>query len=479
VIVREKTSFSRRNLLKALAATSAVPVLSRCGKPPELAEVLILGAGISGLYAAWLLQQQGIDALVVEASDRIGGRLLTLDHLKGKPEAGGQSLDAMYARTLALAAELGVGTYPRKSFAPGFALHVNGELIASDKWADAGANRLQGEERAVLPHQLADFYLDRVSPLANLDDWLDPRFGDLDSRSLADELGRAGASPEALRLIEILYDGRGIDNVSALFACRKRLVAKMGGGRFFRIRGGSARLPEAITARLRREVHTRRAVREINLDAQGVECLCADGRRYRGRFALVSIPFSVLRRIVVRPQPPPEQWKIIDSLPYNRITQVKLAFRSRFWEQDGLPPAMITDQVFEKVFAVPAEDGELHELNCWIDGQRAAKLDDKESDPLGRMVIKEIAAARPAAAGQLEVLDVTSWGRNAYSLGAYHFWGPGQFSRFGAVARQPWGPVHWIGEHMAVLQQGIEGAMESAEREVLALLQRMGGAAAA
>jgi monoamine oxidase len=464
-------------LLKSLAATSALPVLSRCGSPPERAEILVLGAGIAGLYAAWLLQQEGIEALVIEASDRIGGRLLTLDHLKGAPEAGGQTLDAMYARTLALLGEFGIGTYPRKAYAPGFALHVNDTLLASDAWKDSPANRLQGEERGVLPQQLADFYLDRVSPLVHLDDWLKPEHRALDSRSLAAELARAGASPEALRLTEILYDGQGLDHMSALFACRKRLVAKAGGGQFFRIRGGSARLPEAIAARLPREVHRRRAVMEINTDPDGVECRCADGRRYQGRFALVSIPFPVLRQIILRPQPP--QWEIIRTLPYNKITQVKLAFRSRFWESDGLPPAMISDRPFEKVFAVPAQDGELNELNCWIDGQRAAKLDDREEHQIGRFVIQEIEAARPAARGQLDVLDVTAWGRNSYSKGSYHFWGPGQLTRFGDVARAPWGPVHWIGEHMSVLQQGIEGAMESAEREVLALLQRMGAAAAA
>jgi monoamine oxidase len=453
--------------------------LTRCGARPERAEVLVVGAGIAGLYAAWLLQQQGLEPLVIEASERIGGRLLTLDHLKGRPEAGGQTLDGLYARTLATLAEVGIGTYPRKVYVPGFTLHVNGELMHSEQWADSPANRLQGAERAVLPHQLADFHLDRVSPLVNFDDWLDAGHRELDNRSLAAELIRGGASPEAQRLTEILYDGRGLENISALFACRKRLVAKAGGGQFFRIRGGSARLPEAIAARLRREVHRGRAVRQIETDRDGVECLCADGRRYRGRFALVSIPFPVLRQMVLQPQPPPEQWGIIRILPYNRITQVKLGFRKRFWESDGLPPAMISDQLFEKVFAVPAEDGELHELNCWIDGEGAAKLDDHGEDGIGRLVLQEIAKARPAAAGQLEVLNVTSWGRNVHSEGAYHFWGPGQFSRFGTAARQPWGPVHFIGEHLGLLQQGIEGAMESAEREVLALLQRMTGVQAA
>jgi monoamine oxidase len=470
--VAARRALSRRAFTRALAATAAAPLLARCARSAEEVEVLVIGAGISGLYAAWLLQQQGLAPLVIEASDRVGGRLLTLDHLRGAPEAGGQTLDAMYARTLAVLGELGIGTYPRRSYAPGFALDINGELLDSARWADAGANRLEGPERPVLPQQLADFWLDRGSPLASLDDWMRPQFRDLDGRSLAGELGRLGASAEALRLIEILYDGRGLENMSALFAYRKRLVAKAGGGQFFRIRGGSERLPEAIARRLDREVRLRQAVAMIEVGSDGVECRCANGTRYRARFALCSIPWSVLREIVLSPAPP--QAQIIRELPYNKITQVKLGFRKPFWEDDGLPPAMISDRAFEKVFAAPAEDGSLNELNCWMDGQRAAKLDDWTSDRIGRFVIREITSARPAAAGNIEVLDITAWGQNSYAKGSYHFWGPGQVTRFGDTARRPWGPVHWIGEHVAILQQGIEGAMESAEREVLALLERMG-----
>lgn len=465
-------AISRRRVTGALVATAALPVLARCTRPPEQAEVIVIGAGIAGLYAAWLLEQQGLAPLVLEASDRVGGRLLTLDHLRGAPEAGGQTLDALYARTLATLGELGIGTYPRKSFAPGFALAINGELTDSTRWSEAPGNRLAGAERAVLPHQLADFYLDRESPLGALDDWLRPALADYDRRSLGAELRRLGASPEALRLVEILYDGKGLENVSALFAYRKRLVAKVGGGQFFRIHGGSARLPEALAGRLKHEVRHRRAVAQIEVGPDWVECRCATGQRYRARFVLCSVPWSVLREVVLVPEPP--QAAIIRDLPYNKITQVKLAFRRRFWEDDGLPAATISDRPFEKLYAVPAEDGALNEINCWIDGQQAAKLDDWTTDRIGRFVMREVSAARPAAAGQLEVLDVTAWGQNSYALGSYHAWGPGQLSRYGELARRPWGGVHWIGEHMAVLQQGIEGAMESAEREVLAVLGRMG-----
>ena len=325
----------------------------------------------------------------------------------------------------------------------------------------------------MLPQQLADFYLDRTMPLTSLDDWMRPEARDFDSRSFAAELQRAGASAEAQRLIEILYDGRGLGNMSALFAYRKRLVAKSGGGQLIphprRQRAPARGLAKKLTARFSAAA----SVTRIDVNDDGVEVRCTNGTRYAARFALCSIPWSVLRGLALKPRPP--QWPLIRELPYNCITEVKLGFREPFWEADGLPPAMISDLPFEKVLAVPAEDGSLNELNCWIDGEGAAELDRRTPAKIGELMMQDIERARPAAAGKLEVLDVTSWGQNPFALGSYHFWGPGQITRYGEVARQPWGRLHWIGEHTAVLQQGIEGAMESAEREVLALLGRMSG----
>jgi monoamine oxidase len=464
---------SRRSLLRASMATAVAPFLPACGRGREPVRILVIGAGIAGLYAARLLEQQGLKPVVIEASERIGGRLLTLDHVPGRPEAGGQSLDAMYARALALISELGLEVYPRQAYLPGRAIFVNGELVHSARWAQAQSNRLAGDEREVLPHQLANYYLDQGNPLRNLVDWLDPRFGDCDTRTLADELRVAGASDEAMRLMDILYDGRGLANMSALFAYRKRMVARFGRGEWYRIRGGSQRLPESIANGLANEVRLGQQVVGIRAEADGVDVDCRDGTRYHADFVLSSIPFSVLRYIAMQPEPPAPQMAMIRSLPYNHITQIKLGFRSRFWEKDELPAAMISDSAFEKLAATPGEDRELHVLNCWIDGQRAAELDEYTDEQIGARVLTDIESARPAAAGQLEVLDVTAWGKNPYSRGCYHFWAPGQVRLYGESATRPWGRGHWIGEHVATLQQGIEGAMESAEREVLAVLRRL------
>lgn len=465
---------SRRRALQLLAGAAAAPVAAGCAGGPR-PDVLVAGAGIAGLYAAWLLEEQGVRVRVLEASGRVGGRLLTLRQLPGLPEAGGQTLDAMYARTFAACEQLGLQVYPRKPFAvPGRVVASRGALIAADRWAASPFNELSDRERALLPDELANFYLDAHNPLVNLDDWRRPGFAPFDARSLRDELRGQGASPAALEWIERLYDGLGIEQVSALFAYRKRLVAKFGGGQLFRISGGSEGLPEAMAARLRDDVRLTEEVVAITQRSDGVEMRCADGARHVAPLALVSIPFSVLRHVHLAPAPPPDLAELIATLPYNRITQVRLAFREPFWEADGLPPAMLGDGLFEKVFATPAESGELHELTAWLDGRGAERLDGLTEADIGRAVRHAVETARPAARGQLEVVSVTSWGRRRFSRGSYHFWAPGQVSRLGPALQRPWGGVHWIGEHTAELQQGIEGAMESAEREVANVLARLG-----
>ncbi|MBL8199503.1 MAG: FAD-dependent oxidoreductase [Chromatiales bacterium] len=471
---RTPRRLSRRRTLQLLAGAAVAPVVAGCagaGRP----DVLIAGAGIAGLYAAWLLEEQGVRVRILEASGRIGGRLLTLRRLPGLPEAGGQTLDAMYARTFAACEQLGLKVYPRKPYAiPGRVVASRGALIAADRWPRSPFNELDASERALLPDELVNHYLDAHNPLVNLDDWRRPEFAAFDSRSLRDELLAHGASPAALAWMERLYDGLGIEQVSALFAYRKRLVAKFGGGQMFRISGGSDGLTSAIAARLRDEPRLTEEVVAITQRRDGVELRCADGARHTAPLALVSIPFSVLRHAHLDPAPPPDLGELIATLPYNRITQVRMAFREPFWEADGLPPAMLGDGLFEKVFATPAENGELHELTAWLDGRGAERLDGLTEADIGRAVRRAVEAARPAARGQLEVVSVTSWGRRRFSRGSYHFWAPGQVARLGPAMQRPWGAVHWIGEHTAELQQGIEGAMESAEREVGNVLARLG-----
>jgi monoamine oxidase len=327
---------TRRELVAGLSALGLGAIARRAGAREET-DVIVLGAGLAGLYAATLLEELGVRTLVLEASDRVGGRLHTLDHLAGAPECGGQTLDAMYSRTLSLVQRLGLSTFERPRRGPA-TYAVGGAVFTADEWSTHRANPLRGAERAILPNRLYGHYLDRLNPLENLYDWRKPEFLRHDRRSVGQAVADAGASPEAMRFMDRWFDGAGLEAMSALFAYRKQRVAEFGRQAHYRISGGSARLPEAMAAALGQAPRLGHRVIGLRSGPDRVEVDCADGRRFAARYALVSVPFSVVRTWAVEPAMPPDLRMAVDRMPYNPITQVKVAFDAPFWEADGLPP---------------------------------------------------------------------------------------------------------------------------------------------
>lgn len=460
-------SLSRRTLLGAGAATLALPSAARAaGFAAETVDVVIAGGGLAGLYAARLLAAEGAKVVVLEGAADVGGRLKTLTHLPGSPEAGGQTIDAMYARVLRSISDLGLDTIPRVVAVPGDSIVAGGRAMSAKDWATSEANRLTGPARTLSPGRLYSHYLDAANPIPELADWRSPQFAGLDGKGVDRLLAGAGADAEARRLMQLWFDGGRMDGMSALFACRKRLVELFGANAFYRVKGGSQALPRAMAASLGDAVRTGSRVSAIVQDKAGVEMRTAEGRRYRGRFALVALPFPALRGVQMDSDVPAGLRRAIRELPYSRIVMVTLSVRRPFWEADGLPPAMYVDGWVQRVTATPGQDGVLHSLAVWLRGTPPA-LPDAE---LGAAVIAELARLRPATAGALALADVTRWDASAPSGGAYHYFAPGQMQTLFEPMREPWGRVRFAGEHLADMQQGMEGACEAAEREALGIL---------
>jgi monoamine oxidase len=181
-----------------------------------------------------------------------------------------------------------------------------------------------------------------------------------------------------------------------------------------------------------------------------------------------SLPLPVLREIAFDPPLPGAQAEALERTPTQAATQVYLAPKSKFWEQDGFAPSLFTDSVAGMVAATRngADPNEITGLTAWAMGPNANVLDRLPAAEAGALVIRTLATIRPATSGQLELVGMQSWGRDPYARGAWTYFRPGQTHRYAALLGRRHGRVLFCGEHLGLANRGMEAAMESAETAV-------------
>src|SRR5919199_1935302 len=177
---------NRRDFIGGLSqSVLSLLVLSRAtqqfvASASQPTSVLVLGAGLSGLYTALLLEAKGLSVTVLEARDRVGGRVHTLNDIPGKPEAGGQSFSEKYQRLLALAERLQVALEPAVGLDKEMLLYVRKQAVLPKHWSGAGANQLAANERRIIPPLLLTHYLRQNNPLQDATAWTKAQYAALD-----------------------------------------------------------------------------------------------------------------------------------------------------------------------------------------------------------------------------------------------------------------------------------------------------------
>lgn len=461
---------TRRAFVGGMSASLIACAAPRRTWSKTTADVIVIGAGLSGLHAASLIEQAGYKVILLEGNNRIGGRLYTLDNLPGGQDAGGIQIGGSYKRFHAIADRLGVERYVPLPSGRGSLYNVGGVPLTAAQWPEAEQNLLGGDDKATLPDRLFFSYLNALPKLAKVTDWMQPNAWQHDI-SLRDFLVRQGASAEALRLMEANFNGNSLAEQSALHMIRSLAIFRAGSGPTQYVRGGSQRMTDAMGNALRSEIMLNSEVQVIQDEGDGVELGLANGPKYGARHVICTAPFSVVRQMRVEANLPQELRNVATALPYTNGSFAYISASEAFWKNDGFPETIWSDDpLLGRVFVL-GEDPAM--IKVWINGASAAQVDRMDDAEVGRAIISKIEQTRPSAKGKLTFLRMFSWQKERFARGMYHHIGTGQGSDLAAAAQYQGERLHFAGEHLSQESSGMEGALETAERAATRVLQQL------
>ena len=465
---------TRRRLMQL----SGAGLLAACAPAPAIhasrdADVIVIGAGLSGLNAARFLADDGASVIVLEASDRIGGRLWTLDGLDVPREAGGEQIGQTYARVRSTAEAVGltIEPYPERP-RTGRTLVVGDTVIAEADWATSDFNPFPDPLKAMPPDRLLFALAARANPFDDAQDWREVS-QDTDVSAEAWLAGQ-GVDAPSRALVDVALNANSLDTYSMVNLWRTLQIYSqdVAIGRSERITGGAQRLPEAMAASLGDAVRISSPVKAVAAADDGTMEVITQTGTLRATHVIAALPFPALAKIDLSGVAlNAETQAALTGLPYTQIQQVHLALETPE-SPDGLPVSMWTDGPLERLFPIYDDTGAVAGLNAWINGT-GTKTTHSDADwiTLAETWLREHRGLEARG------LAVVRWDREMWAGGAYMHWAPGQIVDWAGQMGASAGGLHFAGEHLSYMHTGMEGAMESGERAAYTVSEAMSEAA--
>jgi monoamine oxidase len=405
---------------------------------PSQADVIVLGAGMAGLTAARALADGGAQVVVIEARDRIGGRVHTLrDFTEAPVEAGAEFIHGSGAATLTAVRAAGLRTQPvhlrylwahlgpRTQWFPAHLLYPDTWPSLSITWA---LRHQRGEDTSAASFIETKGYRGRGRELARLT-----------------TSGHLPGSPEQIGIHGLVADG----------------VLRLDEGLNHRVLDGYDLLPQQVAAGL--DIRLERRVARISWGPEGVEVTTRGGETFTGRSAISSLPHGVLASGAVTFDPALPESKVgaINRIATGAVAKVLLRFEERFWPRRmaqlvcGTGPVTIYWPTSFGTDGPPV-------LSAYATGPRAEALSEAGPDKAPDVVLDDLERVFPRAQPRRWVRDArfVDWLTDPNACGGYTYLPPGAVGARAALAAADTGPLLWAGS--ATMWEPMSDTVEAA-----------------
>lgn len=451
---------SRRQFLKeaTLATGGLLLTSSTWGRliTPVKPRVIIIGAGFSGLAAAYYLHQRNVDCVILEGRNRIGGRVFSHQIDKDEDlvvELGAEWVGLSHIRVQELCNELGLLLHNNQ-----FDTHLiyqgkhtpSGQWNYSETWEQKFREILENYKTLERPQQEE---LDRI-------DWW---------RYLVNQ-GCDGRDLDIRELLDSTDFGESIRHVSAFAALAEYAESSEKNEMDCKIRGGNGKLAEKLADKIGRgKINLEHRVLSVEQNERGVKVICDNGREFTADKLICTAPTFAVQKIRWLPELPAVQQTALAELQYARINKNPLLFKEKFWKDDRFD--LISDQSPHYFYYATKEQGKKKgALLSYTIGDKAAvaasQTDAWRADMVAQTLDPFFGPVRPLLEKQVNYY----WGNDPFTKGAYAVYGRGQWFTVREALQKPHLHTHFAGEHLADWQGFMEGAIVTGEEAASAIL---------
>ncbi|WP_052915713.1 flavin monoamine oxidase family protein [Mycobacterium haemophilum] len=464
-----------------LGLTAASGAVSGCGRQADIrtADVIVVGAGLSGLCSARELIRQGIDTLVLEARDRVGGRMVRKPVIDGGwIDLGGQWIGPTQSGILSLAESLGVTHFDHHD-AGHTVVCYNGALSTVDRdlpptEASPAISAAEVAEANRVWHQFL-----ALTATVNVErPWLTSDAAALDAQTVSSWLATTTTSPFARFCVAnwtLGQEGADPGAVSLLFA-----LASYAAGpsdekpEQWLFHGAAGQIPERLADELGDRIRLEQPVLRIAQDTGGATVTTTAGD-YRADCVIVAIPPHLAGAIDYSPPLPARRIQFTQRAPMGSVIKYAAVYPTAWWRAKGLSGASVSDRIVVQTADSSPPSGTPGILTSFVIGPAAIGLANQSGDDTRKQtVLSELVTYFGDEAMHPVQFIETNWASEKWTGGAFNaVLGPKTLTTCGPAMTESVSRIHWAGTEMSRKWTGyFEGAVQAGYAAADAVLGR-------